>query len=37
VLPLGESTVMILEPHATLQGVVTWRNQCQDSATLQGV
>jgi len=25
---------MIPEPHATLQGAVTWRNQC---ATLQGV
>jgi len=30
VLPLGEFT-------ATLQGVVTWRNQCHDLATLQGV
>jgi len=28
-LPLGELTVMIPEPHATLQGAVTWRNQCQ--------
>jgi len=37
VLPLGEFTVMILEPHATLQGAVTWRNQCHDGATLQGV
>ena len=36
-LPLGEFTVMIPEPHATLQGVVTWRNQCHDRATLQGV
>ena len=27
---------MILEPHATLQGEVTWRNQCHDRATLQG-
>jgi len=31
VLPLGEFTVMIPEPHATLQGAVTWRNQCHDS------
>jgi len=37
VLPLGELTVMIPEPHATLQGAVTWRNQCHDRATLQGV
>ena len=37
VLPLGEFTVMIPEPHATLQGAVTWRNQCHDRATLQGV
>jgi len=37
VLPLGEFTVMIPEPHATLQGTVTWRNQCHDRATLQGV
>jgi len=37
VLPLGEFTVTIPEPHATLQGVVTWRNQCHDRATLQGV
>jgi len=36
-LSLGEFTVMILEPHATLQGAVTWRNQCHDLATLQGV
>jgi len=35
VLPLGEFTVTI--PHATLQGAVTWRNQCCDRATLQGV
>ena len=34
---LGEFTVMIPEPHATLQGAVTWRNQCHDRATLQGV
>ena len=33
-LPLGEFTVMIPEPHATLQGAVTWRNQCHDRATL---
>ena len=37
VLPLGEFTVTSLEPHATLQGAVTWRNQCHDRATLQGV
>jgi len=37
VLPLGEFTVMIPEPHATLQGAVTWRNQCHDRTTLQGV
>jgi len=37
VLPLDEFTVMIPEPHATLQGAVTWRNQCHDLATLQGV
>jgi len=37
VLPLGEFTVMIPEPYATLQGPVTWRNQCHDRATLQGV
>jgi len=37
VLPLGEFTVMILESHTTLQGAVTWRNQCHDRATLQGV
>ena len=37
VLPLGEFTVMIPEPHATLQGAVTWRNQCHDCVTLQGV
>jgi len=28
---------MIPEPHATLQGAVTWRNQCHYRATLQGV
>jgi len=27
VLPLGEFTVIIPEPHATLQGAVTWQNQ----------
>ena len=37
VLPLGEFTVTIPEPHATLQGAVTWRNQCRDRATLQVV
>ena len=37
VLPLGELTVMIPEPHATLQGAVTRRNQCHGRATLQGV
>jgi len=37
VLPLGEFTVTIPEPHATLQGAVTWLNQCHDCATLQGV
>ena len=28
---------VIPEPSATLQGAVTWRNQCHDRATLQGV
>ena len=37
VLPLGEFTVTIPELQATLQGAVTWRNQCHDRATLQGV
>jgi len=37
VLPLGEFTAMIPEPHATLQDAVTWRNQCHDRVTLQGV
>ena len=37
VLPLGEFTVMIPDPHAILQGAVIWRNQCHDRATLQGV
>ena len=36
-LPLGEFTVMIPEPHATLQGAVTWRSQCHDRATLHDV
>ena len=36
-LPLVEFTVMNPEPHATLQGAVTWRNQCHDRATLMGV
>jgi len=30
-------TVTIPEPHATVQGIVTWQNQCHDRATLQGV
>ena len=37
VLPLGEFFVTIPEPHATLQGAVTWRNQCHDRATLHNV
>ena len=37
VLSLDEFTVMIPEPHATLQGAVTWRDQCHDRDTLQGV
>jgi len=37
VLPVSEFTVTIPEPHATSQGAVTWRNQCRDRATLQGV
>jgi len=37
VLPLGEFTVTIPEPHATLRGAVTWRNQCHDRATLQDI
>ena len=36
VLPLGEFTVTIPQPHATLQGAVTWRNQCCDPATIAG-
>ena len=31
-MPLGD-----YDPHATLHGAVTWRNQCHDRATLQGV
>jgi len=37
VLPLGEFIFTIPEPHVTLQGAVTWRNQGHDRATLQGV
>jgi len=37
VLPLDEFNLMIPEPHATLQDAVTWRNQCHDRATLQGL
>jgi len=37
VLPLGEFTVTIHEPHATLQGAVSWRNQCRDRPALHGV
>ena len=37
VLPLGEFTVTIPEPYATLQGAVTWRNQCHHRVTLQCV
>jgi len=37
VMPLSEFTVTIPEPHATLQGAVTWRNQYYDRVTLQGV
>jgi len=36
-LPLGEFTVTIPQPHATLHGAVTWQNQCHDRATLQSV
>ena len=35
--PLSEFNVTIREPHATLQGAVTWRNQCHDRGTLQGI
>jgi len=37
VLPRGKFTVTIPEPHATLHGAVTWRNQCHDRATMQAV
>jgi len=37
VLPPGEFNVMISELCVTLQGAVTWRNQCHDRATSQGV
>ena len=37
VLPLGEFSLTIPEPHATLQGAVSWRDQCHDRAALQGV
>ena len=37
VLPPGEFNVMIPVPCATLQGAVTWRNQCYDHVTLQGI
>jgi len=37
VLPLGEFTVTIPEPHATLQGAVTCQNQRPDRATLLDV
>ena len=30
-------SVTIPEPHATFPSAVTWRNQCRDRATLQGV
>jgi len=33
----GEFTVMIPQTHATLQDAVSWRNQCHDRATLQGI
>ena len=36
-LPPGKFNVMIPELCVTLQGAVTWRNQCHDRATLQGV
>jgi len=36
VVLLGEFTVMIPEPHATLLGAVTWRNQCHDHPTDNG-
>ena len=31
------NSVTIPEPHAMWQGAVTWRNECRDRATLQGV
>jgi len=37
VLPPGEFHVTIPELRVTLQGAVTWRNQCHDRATLQRV
>jgi len=37
VLPFGEFTVTIPEPHATLQGAAKWQNQCHNRTTLQGV
>jgi len=37
VLPRSEYTVTIPEQHATLHGAVTWRNQCHDRSTLQGL
>ena len=37
VLPRGEFTVTIPEPHATLQGAINWQSQCHDRARLQGV
>jgi len=36
-LPLGEFTVIIPQPHATLQDAVSWWNQCHDRATWQSV
>jgi len=36
-LPPGKFNVMIPVSRATLQGAVTWRIQCHDHATLQGV
>ena len=37
VLPPGEFNVVIPEPHITLHGAVTWRNQCHNRATWQSV
>jgi len=31
------NSMVIPEPPVTLQGAVTWRNQCHNRATLQGV